>query len=105
MRLRPVRRPDPLHAAVADPGRFSHHPAAPLGCLTRWASEGHRHDPFYRRRCQWRLAAGPGGIAQKAVHTRLHKALLPSPDGGFGFASAALDLHRADPVGTQQHDP
>jgi hypothetical protein len=31
--------------------------------------------------------------------------LLPAPDGGFGFGGAALDLHRADPVGTQQHNP
>ena len=104
MRLQAMRRPDPLHAAMADPRRLGHCPATPVRRLARRAIEGHRHDPLDHCRGQGRLAAGAGGIPQQAVHARLHEASLPAPDRRLGFAGAALDLRRADPVGAQQHD-
>src|SRR4051794_25173899 len=105
MRLQAVCRPDPLHAAMADPRRLGHRPAAPMRRFARWAIEGHRHDLLDRGWGQGRLAAGAGGVPPQAIHTRLHKAALPTPDRRFGFAGTALDLHRANPLGAQQHDP
>src|SRR3954452_12346701 len=104
MRFQAVRRPDPLHTAVADPRSLGHRSDAPMRRLARWAIEGDRHDPLARGRAQGGLAAGPGGIPQQAIRARLHKAALPTPDRRLGFAGAALDLYRADPLGTQQHN-
>lgn len=99
-----MRRPDPLYAAVADRSGLGHHPASPVRRLARWGGERHLHDPFDRGRGQGRLATGPGGVPQEAVHAHIDKAPLPSPDRRLSLAGAALDLHRADPVGAQQHD-
>jgi len=42
---------------------------------------------------------------QQPVNTFCHEARLPAPDRRFAFAGPPLDLHRADAVSTQQHDP
>ena len=78
VRLQAVRRPDPLHAAMADPGRLGHRPASPVRRLARRFGERHLDDPFDRGRRQGRLAAGPGGLLQQAIDTGVHEALPAS---------------------------
>jgi hypothetical protein len=57
VRLEAMRRPDALHAAMADPGGFRHRPAGPVRHLSWRFGERHFNHAFDRRRRQWRLAA------------------------------------------------
>jgi hypothetical protein len=105
VRLETVRRRDPLHASVADPGSFRHRPAGPVRPLAGRLGQCHLDDSLDHRRRQRRLAGRAGGLMQQPVDALGHEARLPAPDRRFAFAGLPLDRHRADPGGTQQHDP
>ena len=105
MRLQAMRRPNPLHAAMADPGGFGHRPAGPVRGLACRLAERHLDHPFDHRRRQGRLAGRPRRLMQQPVNTFCHEARLPAPDRRLAFARLPLNFHRADTVSTQQHDP
>ena len=60
--------------------RLRHCPAGPLRDLTQRLAAGQRHDTCNRFRRNGWLAGLAGLVAQHPVHTRLGKALLPTPD-------------------------
>lgn len=47
-----MRGPDPLHAAMAEPDRLGHRPAAPLRRLTRRLGESHLDHAGNRLGCK-----------------------------------------------------
>ncbi len=49
-------------------------------------------------------ARGPRLVAKQALEPFFHKAFLPAPDAGLGFAGSPHDLVRADPIGSEQDD-
>src|SRR5271154_7243148 len=105
VRLQPMRRPDPLNAAMADPGGFRHRSAGPVHGLARRFGERHLDHPLYGLRRQRRLARRPGRLVQQALHALGHKARLPAPDRRLAFAGLPLDRHCAHPIATQQDNP
>ncbi len=105
VRFEAVRRPDALHAAVADPGGFRQRPASPVRPLARWLGQGQFDHPLDHRWRQRRLAGWPRGLVQQAVDALGQNARLPAPDRRLALAGLPLDRHRADPIGAQQHDP
>jgi len=100
-----MRRPDPLHAAVADPGGLRHRPAGPVRPLARRFGQRHLDHPLDCCRHQRRLAGRPGRLMQQAVNALGHEARLPAPDRRLAFAGLPLDRHGADPLGAQQDNP
>ena len=105
MGLQTMRCPDPLDAAMADPSGFRHRPARPVRHLARRFGERHLDHPLDHLRPQRRLAGRPGRVMQQAIDAFRHEASLPAPDRRLAFAGLPLNLHRADPLGTQQHNP
>ena len=105
VRPQTVRRPDALHAAMADPGGLRHRPAGPVRPLTRRFGQRHRNHPLYRLRRQRWLAGRAGRLMQQPVYAFGHEARLPAPDRRLAFAGLPLDRHRADPIRAQQHNP
>jgi len=105
VRLEAVRRPDALHAAMADPGRFGQRPAGPVGRLARRLGERHLDYTLDDLRRQRGFAGRPGGLVQQAVDTLGHEPSLPAPNRRLALAGLPLDRHRADSVGAEQHDP
>jgi hypothetical protein len=85
VRLEAMRRPDALHAAMADPGGFRHRPAGPVRRLARRLSERHLDHSLDRPRRQRRLARWAGGLMQQAVNAFGHKARLPAPNRRLAF--------------------
>src|SRR5450755_3466836 len=82
---------------------------SPSRCRSNGSS--HREDrQASRRRCARpprpeRLdARGPRLVAKQALEPFFHKAFLPAPDAGLGFAGSPHDLVRADPIGSEQDD-
>src|SRR5215471_14911938 len=79
---------------------------APVQCVASLGGScsARADDAFGHVLPQPRDAGGPGFVAQKAVETFLHEALLPAPDAGVGLAGPAHDLVRDDAVGGEQDD-
>ena len=105
VRDEPVRLPDPLHRAQADPGRLRHGPSGPARGLARRPSTGqldHALDD-----CLWQgwRAGRAGLVAQQPVHPFSREALPPASDAGLGLAGPAHDGVRAQPFGRGQNDP
>ena len=104
VRVQAVRPPDALDGTRADIDDLRHHGGGPVGRLCWRLGLGERHDAFGDVRSQRRDARGARLIAQEAVVTRLHEALLPAPDTGLRLAGPAHDLIGANTVGAQQDD-
>ena len=105
MRLQAVRRPNPLHAAVADPGGLRQGSARPVRRLARRLAERHLDHPLDHHRRQRRLAGRAGSLMQQAVDAFGHEARLPGPDSRLALAGLPLDRHRAYPFGAQKDNP
>ena len=73
-----------------------------MGRLGGRVGLGEHHDTLIDGRSQRLDARGPRLVAQKAVVTFLHEALLPAPDTGLRFPGLAHDFIGADSVRTQQ---
>jgi hypothetical protein len=73
-----------------------------MGRFGRRIGLGEHHDTLSDIRPKWRDARRPRLIAQQAVVTSLHEALLPAPHTGFRFAGPAYDLIGTDAVRAQQ---
>ena len=104
VRLEPVRLPDAPDRAGADAARPRHQVGGPVGRLGRRLRQRQRHHTVGHLRAKRRNARGAGLVAQKAVDTLLHEALLPAPDTGLGCSGLPHDRVGADAVGAQQHD-
>lgn len=105
VRLQPMCRPDPLHAAMTDPSSLRHRPAGPVRRLTRRLSQRHLDHPFDRCRRQRRLATRTRRLVQQSVNPLGQEARLPAPDRRLAFAGLPLNLHGADRGRAQQDDP
>ena len=104
MRLQPVSTPDPLHRTDADAARLGHGRGGPVRGFARRISQGQRHHLRRHLLIQRWDARRARFVAQQAVHTGLHEALLPPPDRGLGYACLPHDLVGARSRGRQQHD-
>jgi len=104
VRPKPVRAPDALDGADADPHGLRHHRAGPV-CDLEWRSRPReRDDTFDHTGVQRRSAGLASLVPQQPVHAFLHKALLPAPDAGLRLASSPHDLVGAEPFGRKQND-
>ena len=104
MRLQPMRFPDAAHCAGADVPRGGHHGSGPVRRLARRHGQRERHHAINHCRLQRSNTRGPGLIAQQAVDTSCHVALLPPPDTGLRFTGLAHDRRCPRAIGTQQDD-
>ena len=101
VRLQAVRLPDAAHRAGADPARCGHHVSGPVRRLARSIGQGQRHHAFGHLGRKPGDARRPGLVAQQAIDTLSHKALLPAPDAGLRLARLPHDRSRADTISGQ----
>lgn len=104
MRLETMGSPDAPYGTGADATLPSHHGGSPVGCLDRWVRKRQVDYPLGNFRPTRLDPGGASLVAQQAVDTFLHKALLPAPDEGLRGADPAHDLGGAGAIGAQQHD-
>ena len=104
MRLEPVRAPDALHGADANPGRPRHSRTGPVRRFVQQRLHGQRDDTLGDRGIELRDARRPRFVAQKSVHAFGGETLLPAPDAGLGLARLAHDRVRPGAPGAQQND-
>ena len=105
MRLQAVGAPDTLNRADADPGCLGHRRRRPVGRFAGRVARRQFNHARDQRAVQRRLARRSGLVAQQAVDTRMHKALLPAPDHRLALAGAPHDLGRTQAIRRQQDDP
>ena len=105
MRLKLVRRPDPLHRAQRNAHGLCQHPSGPVGRLAQRLRAGECYDLGRQRVAEWRLAGLAGLVAQQAIDTGFGVASLPAPDRRAADASFASDRSHVETVGREQHDP
>ena len=104
MRLQPMHFPDAPHCAGADVARGGHHGSGPVRRLARRHGQRERHHAINHYRLQRSNTRWPGLVAQQAVDTGCHVALLPPPDTGLRFAGLAHDRRCPRAFGRQQDD-
>ncbi len=102
VRLETMRAPDALDGTCTDADCFRHHGGGPMGRIGGRIGLGEHHDTLSDSRPKWRDARRSRLIAQEAVVTSLHEALLPAPHTGFRLAGLAHDFIGADAVRAQQ---
>src|SRR5271163_4005809 len=104
MRLKAVSAANALDGTGADADGFGHQGGGPVSYLGRWIGLGECYDALGDLRSKRRNARRSCLVAQEAVVTFLHEAVLPAPDTGLRLAGLAHDLIGADALGAQQHD-
>jgi hypothetical protein len=72
-----MRRPDALHAAMADPGGFRHRSARPMRRFARWFGERHLDHPFDPRLTVLQSVLVSQSERTPHVHLSLHS--MPRP--------------------------
>ena len=76
-----------------------------MGRFARRFGERQGHDPLGHLRAEGLNARGPGLVAQQAIDAFVGKPFLPAPDNRLALGGASHDRHRAEPLGSGQHDP
>ena len=104
VRPEPVRAPDALHRAGADPDRLGHGGGRPVRRLVRRVAGRQLDHAVDHRLRQGRDARGPGLVAQEPGHALAHEPLLPAPDARLGHPGPAHDRARPAAVGRGQDD-
>jgi hypothetical protein len=104
MGLKAVPTPDALDGTRADIDDLCHHGGGPVGRHRGRVALGERHDALGDVGRQRRDVRRPRLVAQEAVISFLHEALLPAPDTDLRFAGPANDLTGANTVRAQQDD-
>ena len=99
VRLQPMRRPDPLHAATADPGRLGPRPTGSVRCLAGRFGQRHLDHPLDRLYRQHsgalraaRVASCSGPSTPSAVKRACQRQIVGLP------AIAGLPLDRLVPT-------
>jgi len=101
MRLKAVSAPNALDGTGADADGFRHQGGGPVSYLGRWIGLGECYDALGDLRSKRRNARRSCLVAQEAVVTFLHEAVLPAPDTGLRLAGLTHDLIGADAHGAQ----
>ena len=102
VRLKPMRAPNPLHRTHRDARSLGHGRRGSMGCFAgRQALRQFNDAGFLRKR---RLSRRPRLGLQKPIHTRLHEALLPTPDAGLRLGRSPHDLRRAATGASEEND-
>ena len=102
--LQAMGAPDALDRTDADPDRFGHGRAGPMGRVRGRASQGQGHHVFGNIWAQWRDARRSRLVAPQPGSTLGAKPLLPTPDDGLSLSGPPHDLGGAVPGGCQQDD-
>ena len=90
--LQAMGAPDALDRTDADPDRFGHGRARPMGRVRGRASQGQGHHAFGNIWAQWRDARRSRLVAPQPGSTVRAKPLLPTPDDGLSLSSPPHDL-------------
>ena len=102
----PVRPPDALHRADAEPAGRGHRRRRPVGHLAgRRLVERARHHRLDHGLGQRRNACRPGLVVHQTVHAVRHEAFLPAPDAGLRHPGPAHHRGGAAAVCGRQDDP
>ena len=96
--------PDALNRTHAEPRRFRHQDAGPVGRLARRFAKRQGDNALGGFGAKRFDARGTRLVAEQPIEPLLDKAFLPAPYAGLGLASLPHDLVRADAIGGQQHD-
>jgi hypothetical protein len=105
MRLEPMRRPDALHARMAEADRLGHLAQRPVRALRRLFVERHGDDALDRRRLKRRLAPRPGRVSFEPGGAARDVTISPPADRSLGLAGRANNRRHARPLRPHQHDP